>query len=219
MTSAAHATPITNTPVQDAVRAYTARGFRCVPLYGVDDHGNCMCGNPSCKPRDHGKHEPPETDGTWKDGRTFGPEDFRATDNVAIALGPWKAKHGQHSWLVCLDMDGTDDARVFFPNLPPTLTQKSQHGLHLFFTVREFEPLGNWVDCFGTRAAGFQLDLRYARGRIVVAPSRGAWGRYEWQDWRAPVPLPSEALSAIYGQRQTRGLPVLERWERGSKAP
>lgn len=222
MTSAAHAAPITST-VRDAVRAYTDRGFRCVPLYGVDDHGNCMCGNPACRPRDHGKHEPPETEGTWKDGRVFGPEDFRLTDNVAIALGPWTPhlgkQGGQHSWLVCLDMDGTDDHRVFFRALPPTLTQRSQHGLHLFFTVPDFTPLGNWVDCFETRAAGFQLDLRYARGRIVVAPSRGAWGRYEWQDWRAPVPLPDEALQAIYAQRNVRGLPVLSRWERGSKAP
>ncbi len=214
MTSAAQAIPLTPT-VQDAVRAYTARGFRCVPLYGVDQHGNCMCGNPQCKPRDHGKHEPPETIDQWKDGRTFGPEDFRETDNVAIALGPWKPG----KWLVCLDMDGTDTPATFFPGLPPTLTQKSPRGLHLFFSVPEFEPLGNWVDVYSTRNAGFQLDLRYARGRIVVAPSRGATGAYEWTDWRAPVPLPSSALSAIYGQRHTRGLPVLDRWERGSKAP
>jgi hypothetical protein len=201
--------------VQDAVRAYTARGFRCVPLYGVDDCGACLCGSSACASRDAGKHEPPASDGQWKDGRVFGPDDFRLTDNVAIALGPWKAR----SWLVCLDLDGTDDPRVFFPRLPATLSQRSQHGLHLVFTVPEFEPLGNWVDAFSTRAAGFQLDLRYARGRIVVAPSKGAHGAYQWQNWRAPVPLPSSALSAIYGQRQARGLPVLSRWERGSKAP
>jgi hypothetical protein len=212
MTSAAP-TPIAGT-VKDAVRAYTARGFRCVPLYGVDELGGCLCGSSACRPRDAGKHEPPESADLWKDGRVFGPDDFHATDNVAIALGPWRA----HSWLVCLDMDGTDDSRAFFPRLPATLSQRSQHGLHLFFTVPEFEPLGNWVDVFGTRAAGFQLDLRYARGRIVVAPSRGAHGAYQWQDWRAPVPLPSSALSAIYGQRQARGLPVSSRWERGSKA-
>jgi hypothetical protein len=190
MTSPARSTPLPTT-VRDAVRAYTERGFRCVPLYGVDDFGNCMCGNPLCKPRDHGKHEPPDTLDQWKDGRSFGPDDFRLTDNVAIALGPWKAG----AWLVCLDMDGTDTPAVFFQRLPPTLTQRSQHGLHLFFTVREFEPLGNWIDVFQTRAAGFQLDLRYARGRIVVAPSRGASGAYEWLDWRAPVPLPAEALT------------------------
>ncbi len=217
MTSAAPAPAIS--PIRAAVQAYTERGFRCVPLYGVTDEGVCRCGNPGCKERDAGKHEPPETDGQWKDGRSFGPDDFRPTDNVAIALGPWTSRGGDHSWLVCLDMDGTDTPSTFFPGLPPTLTQKSPRGLHLFFRVPEFEPLGNWVDVYATRNAGFQLDLRYARGRIVVAPSKGATGAYEWLDWRAPVPLPSSALSAIYGQRHTRGLPVLDRWERGSKAP
>lgn len=198
--------------VRDAVKAYSAFGLRCVPLFGVQG-GKCLCNSPTCKPRDHGKHEPPATEGQWKDGRIFGPESFQPTDNVAVALGPWRPG----KWLVCLDFDGTKIPSKLLPGLPETLTQSSPRGIHLFFSVPEFEPLGNWVDCLSTRESGAQLDLRYARGRIVVSPSRGASGKYEWLNFKLPEPLPASALNAIYSNRRRRGLPVLSHWDRGEK--
>lgn len=203
------------TSVAEAVAAYSERGFRVIPLYGVDELGDCTCGNYACKARDHGKHEPPATDGQWKDGRTFTADDFPEVSNVAIAMGPWRAGR----WLVALDLDGTANAGEFFPGLPRTLTQHTPRGAHLVFTVPEFTPLGNYVDVFRTKRAGFSLDIRYARGRIVVAPSRGSSGAYQWTDWRAPAPLPPNALDAILFERRKHNLPVAERWERGSKAP
>lgn len=202
--------------VRDAVKAYTERGFRVVPLFGVDPvDGGCRCGSNTCKPRDWGKHEPPGTDGLWKEGHTFRLDDFAEGCNVALAMGPWKGGR----WLVALDLDGTDDPGEFFPAMPPTLTQQTPRGSHLLYTVPEYTPLGNYVDVFKTRACAFQLDLRYARGRIVVAPSRGGSGDYRWTDWRAPVPLPNHALASILAQRRSNNLPVAERWVRGSKEP
>ncbi len=201
--------------IRSAVATYQERGFRCIPLYGVSPEGECLCWNPLCKPRDHGKHEPPDTDGAWKEGRAFTQADFRDTDNVALAMGPWR----RGFWLLALDVDGADDASAFFPNLPRTLTQKTPRGVHLIYTVPEYTPIGNWVDCFRTKRAGFSLDLRYARGRIVVAPSRGSAGAYVWRDWRAPAPLPQRCVDAILSQRHELGLPVLDRWERDGKQP
>lgn len=201
---------------REAAAAYIRRGFRVVPLYGVGPSG-CLCGSYACKERDWGKHEPPETDGRWKDGATFTAADFGAEDNVAIAMGPWRPG----LWLVALDLDGTETVSEFIRGLPQTLTQRSPRGLHLIYSVPEYTPLGNYVDVFGTKRDGYSysLDLRYARGRIVAAPSRGASGDYAWTDWRDPVPLPEHAIDAILDERRRRGLPVAARWERGSRCP
>jgi hypothetical protein len=201
--------------VSSAAQAYMQRGFRVVPLYGVAPEGGCLCGSPTCKERDWGKHERPETDGKWKDGHVFTPADFQPQDNIGLVMGPWKGGR----WLVALDCDGTDQLAEFFPAMPPTLTQQSPRGRHYVYTVPEYAPLGNYVDVFKTKRAGFSLDLRYARGRLVVAPSRGAAGAYEWVDWRAPQPLPEHALSTILHQRRLQKLPVSDRWDRGAKAP
>jgi hypothetical protein len=201
------------TNVHEAAKAYIQRGFRVVPLHGVDRMG-CHCGSGACKERDWGKHEPPATDGLWKDGATFTAADFSDGDNIAVAMGPWRPS----LWLVALDIDGSDSIAEL-PELPPTLTQRSPRGRHLIYSVPEYTPLGNYVDVFRTKAWGYSLDLRYARGRIVAAPSRGATGDYVWDDWRDPVPLPESALDAILDERRRRGLPVASRWERDGKAP
>jgi hypothetical protein len=102
----------------------------------------------------------------------------------------------------------------------PTLTQRSPRGVHLFFTVRPLEPLGNWVDVFQTKyRENWSLDIRYARGRINVAPSRSAYGAYEWTDEREPAPLPAEFIQRILRERRLRGLPVENAWHRGDKRP
>lgn len=203
--------------VKHAVEAYLSRGFRVIPIHGVDAQGDCTCNDYPCRDRQKpGKHEYRELDGKWKDGHVFTVDDFIEGMNVALALGPWKDSR----WLVCIDIDGADDASPFFRPLPPrTLTQKSPRGLHLFYTVPEYTPLGCWNDAFETKRAGFALDIRYARGKVNVAPSRTPHGEYEWIDWRAPVPLPPYCLDTILAVRRNRGLPVAERWDRGEKRP
>lgn len=198
--------------VREAVARYLARGLRPIPMWGVDGLGRCLCGGTDCNA---GKHCTDAVEEQWKDGRTFHPLEFREDQNVAVALGPYTAR----DWLVCLDLDGTTDPAPFFPlPLPPTLTQRSPRGMHLFFTVPERAPLGNWVDAFGTKyRTPHALDVRYARGKVNVAPSRTAFGTYHWLDERPPAPLPPEALSTILNVRRSRGLPVAQVWERGAK--
>lgn len=189
---------------------YLKAGLRPVPLYGVRD-GRCLCCQWDCKPRDAGKHEPPETDGLWKDGHRFGPESFPDEFNVALAMGP----QSNGIWLVALDADGPFDWSLLGP-LPPTRTQQSPRGEHRIFSVEPYAPLGNWVDVLRTKP-GPSLDLRYARGRLVVEPSRNAFGEYRWTDMREPAPLPEHVIDLILDERRQRGLPVLRQWEREGK--
>lgn len=200
--------------VREAVDFYSSMGFRPIPLFGLVD-GRCACGSPDCKDRDSGKHEPPETDGLWKEGTEYGPADFGVTNNVALAMGPWG---GSDDWLVALDIDGELDLDPYGWDLPRTLTQKSPRGRHLIYSVPAYTPLGNWVDVLRTKP-GPALDLRYARGRLVVAPSQNSYGRYEWIDFREPAPLPQAAIDSILSRRVDRGLPVQWEWNRGEKRP
>ncbi len=208
-------TPKTFPTIGEAVDAYLARDFRVVPLYGIDPAtSECMCGAYGC--RRPGKHEPTEIEDQYRDGRRFGPTDFKPGDNIAIAMGPWRP--GQ--WLLGVDLDGTCNVQDFFGvPMPATLTTKSPKGLHLIFTVPEYAPYGNWVDCFLTKHGGFALDIRYARGRLNVHPSVGATGPYSWLDWRAPAPFPDAAAQSIFAMRRTRNLPVDDTWERKGKVP
>lgn len=196
--------------IQAAVRSYIARGFRVIPMYGVDASGRCLCGSTECNA---GKHCDDRTEERWKEGHRYEPQDFRDTDNIAMALGPWQPG----KWLVCLDFDGTRDTAPFrLGPLPPTLGQLSPRGLHLFYWVRDYEPLGNWVDVFQSKhtTSYGALDVRYARGKINIAPSRTANGTYQWLEECEPAPLPSQVIHRILDERKRRGLPVAHRWER-----
>lgn len=200
----------------DAAAWYIAHGFRVVPLFGVDGQG-CRCRNPLCLPRDAGKHCHAAVEDRWKNGRPFTPADFRDGDNVALAMGD----QGRRDWLVALDCDVYSlDPRTSLLDLPPTLEHATPRGWHAIYTVPAFTPLGNWLDVFSTRDSGtYGLDLRYARGRIVVPPSRGSTGGYRWGEWRDPVPLPRGIIDRILDVRRRRGLPVTDIWERKGKRP
>ena len=197
-----------------AARSYIEMGFRVVPLYGVGPTG-CNCGAFDCKDRDWGKHAREGYEDAWKAGANYEPNDFEEGDNIGLIMGPWRNR----LWTVALDLDGTETVSEFIAGLPLTMAQRTPRGMHLVYTVPEFTPLGNYVDVFKTKDAGYSLDLRYARGRIVAAPSRGATGDYAWTDFREPAPLPERAIDAILDERRANGLPVASRWERGRKDP
>ena len=115
--------------------------------------------------------------------------------------------------------DGPEPVESFFGVLPPTMLQRSPRGRHLFYTVPAFAPLGNWVDCLATKhQTGTGVDIRYARGKINVAPSKSAFGSYEWLSRCGdPAPLPASVLAIIEHSRRRRQLPIQRRWDRGSK--
>lgn len=199
----------------DAATWYIARGFRVVPLYGIHA-GRCTCNNAACLPRDYGKHCPGVVEDRWKNGREFTAADFRDGDNVGLAMGAW----GGRDWLVAIDCDVySRDPRAEL-DLPLTLEHVTPRGWHAIYTVAPFTPLGNYLDVLGTRKSGnYGLDLRYARGRIVVPPSRGLTGEYRWGEWREPVPLPRSIIDRVLDLRRARGLPVTDSWDRGGKRP
>ena len=204
--------------IQADVARYISHGFRPIPMWGVTPEGACRCGGllPTGKPCRAGKHAPEPIESEWKETR-YTPSDFQDGMNLALALGPWKPGR----WLVCLDFDGLPadyDGTPFF-TLPPTLTQQSPRGRHLFFTVPEYEPLGNWVDVFRCKDTPPYLDVFYARGRVNAAPSKNPWGAYRWLDWREPAALPSEVTERIYDTRRAFRLPVADSWDRGAKMP
>lgn len=198
--------------LHEAVARYIAMGLRPVPLHGVDGNG-CRCREPQCKTRDHGKHAPNGIEDMWKGGFRFRPRDFLEGNNVALAMGPWD---GGDDWLVCLDVDGIMSLVPRLGPLPATLEAKSPRGVHMIYRVPAFAPLGNYVDVFNTKP-GPALDIRYARGRIVVAPSRNAFGAYEWTNLVKPVALPEHVIDVILSHRRARGLDVQHTWDRGSK--
>ena len=201
--------------LREAARAYIERGFRVIPMYGVDPAGGCRCGGYTCNA---GKHELAHLDGWWKQGHEFKVADFDLDMNIAIALGPWRPG----KWLVCLDLDGVtsaSEAAEIAPWLTPTLTAKSPRGMHLYYWVPDYTPLGNWVDCFKTKyTLGYAIDVRYARGKINVAPSRTAHGTYTWVDPEHGIArLPQPVIDRILDERRRRKLPVLSQWQRDGK--
>lgn len=198
------------TDIRAAAAAYIARGFRIVPLYGVDALGRCRCGDAACKPRDAGKHAAPGVEDRAKDGRPFAAHELPDDCNLALMMGPWG---GSRDWLIALDFDVYSADPTRFLQLPDTLRHTTPRGWHAIFTVPAYTPLGNYLDVLGTREReqGFGLDLRFARGRIVAPPSRG----YAWVDEHAPIsPLPRNVIDCILHERRRRGLPVTQRWER-----
>jgi hypothetical protein len=202
-------------PTRQAAAGYLARGFRPIPMWGVTPDGRCRCGGTECNA---GKHCTDETEKRWKDGAPFRETEFGADQNIALALGPWRAG----KWLVCLDIDGAkhpNEVPEIARHVTPTLTQASPRGLHLFYWVPEFTPLGNWVDAFQSKyRLGYAVDVRYARGKVNVSPSRTAFGTYTWQDPAAEVSqLPWPIIDRILDERRRRKLPVLSRWQRDGK--
>lgn len=198
--------------IREAVREYLRLGWRPMPINGMRN-GRCSCGDAACKERDWGKHAVTKGDeDTAKEGHVFVESNFDGDVNVALMMGMQRLG----PWLVALDADGPFDWARLGP-LPPTRTQKTPRGEHRIFSVPDFCPLGNWVKALESPCA--QLDLRYARGRIVVAPSRNAFGEYRWIDLRMPAPLPQTAIDVILRERRKRGLPVLSRWAREGRKP
>lgn len=212
----------------DSVKTYLARGWRPIPVFGVNAAGTCGCGAPELATA-HGKvgqgigKHPIDPD--WKDRKPFEASEFPEGCNVALAMG----RQVNGDWLVALDFDGEVQEESWLGPLPPTLSAITGRGFHLVFRTEAFAPLGNWRDAWFTRdkATGYRLgfngalDIRFARGAIVAPPSAHRNGStYQWLHQNDEVAdLPTEALRKILQKRRARGLPVERKWDRKGKAP
>jgi hypothetical protein len=202
---------------REYARSYIVAGLRPIPVYPPS--AGCRCGG-RCKVTSPCPGKVPR-DPHWADRPYFTAEDFEMTDNIALAMGAQPSG----KWLVALDVDGALDLTPYFGVLPETLMTRTGRGTHHIYEVRPETPLGNWRDVIGTRdkLSGYKpgfwgaLDLRYARGAVVAAPSTHRTG-VEYETTTAPiVMLPDRVISWIMRDRATRKLPVDAYWSRDGK--
>lgn len=212
---------------REAAQRYIDAGLRPIPVWPPSAGCRCSRGATpatrilaACTGQCLGKVP---KDPEWKDRRPFSAHEFEPGDNLALAMGLMP----DGRWLVALDTDGELPLERLLGPLPETMRTRSGRGEHRIYQVPAAAPLGNWVDALATRdkergyKPGFSgaLDLRYARGAVVAAPSLHRSGRvYETSD--APIaPLPGQAMAALLNERRRRGLPVEAYWRREGRRP
>ncbi|HQK95601.1 MAG TPA: phage/plasmid primase, P4 family [Armatimonadota bacterium] len=149
---------------------YAQLGFPVFPCHGVRDDGQCTCRSQDCSRT--GKH--PVTPHGLKDA-SIDPNQVRRWweqfpgANIGLALT-------EASGLVVVDIDGPEgEASAAELDLPPTLTQRTGRGRHLFYR----SPGGLVRNATGVVPG---VDLRGPGGYVIVAPSRHAGGAvYAWE--------------------------------------
>jgi len=191
------------TPLDYAL-AYAKLGWNVLPVWSVDDHGQCRCGRPNHeKGHKAGKH--PQSDlvphghhDATTDEATI--RDWWATDpdaGIGIELST--------SGLLALDIDpqngGDESLRALEAEhgvLHSDCTAVTQGGgEHRLFSA------DSTLSYPGTLGAG--LDLKH-HGYICVAPTSGPSGIYQWEAGRSPLsksnpaqpsPLPASLLARL----------------------
>lgn len=182
---------------REYARRYIAAGLRPIPVWSpsMDPIRN--------DPKDLGKVP---KDKHWADRpRPFSEFEFNPRDNLALACG----LQPDGRWLVGLDFDTQEGERQF--TLPDTMRSITPRGTHYYFEVPPRTPLGNWVKVGGV------VDVKYARGALIAAPSAGHGG-VRYQTFVGPVAkLPDDVLNWIYRQRKLAGFKVSGTWDRKGK--
>lgn len=184
------------------LRTYCSMGMRLLPIWEYDAaRGRCACSDPSCSPKNWGKH-PRLND--WPN---------RATSDVA-QVEAWHQERPTANWAwadtLTLDVDprnggpAPDEFESFWLNLagfalPPTLTQDTGGGgLHLVFKQPPDVQVRNGKITDG-------VEVKGVGGYILVAPSNHkSGGVYRWRDWRLPVDPPAELLPTLRKKRTER---------------
>lgn len=204
----------------DFALAYARLGWYVLPVWSVDDHGQCRCGRPNTeKGHKAGKHPHSELVPHGHQDATVDEQvikDWWATDPSA-GIGISLADSG----LLALDIDPQNGGRESLAEL------EAEHGVmhsdctavtqgggeHRLFTADE--------DMTYPGTLGKGLDLKH-HGYICVAPTLGPSGDYKWQQGRSPLsqtrpakpsPLPqliaSKARPPVnYSLTERGGVPV-----------
>lgn len=206
--------------MKKAAQFYIDKGFRPMPLYGIQDKCRHKPVKPEldCKGQCWGKV--PNTE-HWPD-EEFTTDDFDENTNLALIMG----KQLDNRWFVGFDIDGELDLDEFLL-LPETLECSTARGKHLIFEVPSDAPLGNWNDIFRTRSvmAGYRtgykgaLDLKYCRGAMASPPSKTKTDSvYEWKKWMEPALLPESEINFLIRKRKF-AFPNVERYRKWSLDP
>jgi hypothetical protein len=171
----------------DAALAYAKRGWRVIPLHGIDD-GRCTCDNAECQ--SPGKH--PRTAHGYKDG-TVDDQQIRRwwhqspDSNVGVVTGAI-------SGLVVIDADDPAAGRVLraLADIPQTLTATTGRGLHYYLRHPgvPVAPRANVIN---------SVDVRGDGSYVVAPPSMHVSGReYRFEDVdREPAPMSGKLLAHL----------------------
>lgn len=183
------------TPLEHAL-FYAALGWHVFPVWGCDDSGRCRCGSLDC--RNPGKHPvsslaPRGHLDATTDGKTIR-QWWAARPEAGVAVNM------AASGLVGIDIDPRNGGDETIEAL------KAQHGDFTSSVVQMTQSGGeHWVYFAPSNNArlpaklGPGVDVKY-NGYLVVAPTRGEKGRYEWEgaydplDGSVPSPLPEWVL-------------------------
>ncbi len=204
----------------DYALSYAKLGWAVLPVWSVDEHGQCRCGRPNSeKGHKAGKH--PHADLV-----PHGHQD--ATTDVQIIKEWWATDPDagigvslSDSGLLALDIDPQNGGReslaaieaehgVLYSDCTAITQGGGEHRLFVADSELSFP---------GTLGAG--LDLKH-HGYICVAPTLGPSGDYKWESGRSPLsltkpakpsPLPSliagKARSAVnYSLTERGGVPI-----------
>lgn len=158
--------------MEDDVRSwalrYAERGWKVIPLHGIDDEGNCTCRlGADCDSA--GKH-PYWRD--WPNKASDNPEQINSwfiegvPRNIGIVCGA--------SNLVVIDIDDEGGEALIKPlldsgTIPPCEQVRTRRGIHLY--------LSGSVPAAKLRG----IDIKSGNGFVVAPPSRRVdGGVYEW---------------------------------------
>lgn len=188
--------------------AYARRGWRVIPLHGVDRSGACTCRRGARCPS-AGKHP---INPSWQNTPPLSPADIydawgsHPGANVGVATG---APSG--FFVLDIDPDGggfeTMQALVAQHGpMPATAVQRTgSGGYHYLFALPSF-PVRNKQG--GTKRWAFAgLDVRGDGGQIVIAPSVSGKGAYALDD-KPLAQAPEWLLRAIWEAQQTPEAPT-----------
>jgi len=168
-------------------------GFSIFPVHGINEDGNCTCGNAACTNK--GKHP------ACANGRTS------ASNDIDKVLSLWQARKclnvgvatGEPSNCFVLDIDGevgeTDLAALETTHgkLPDTLQQTTGRGRHIFFKYPDVKVPNR------SKVIGDKIDVRGEGGYVVSYKSNHAnGGVYEFMNQLEDIePAPQWLLDII----------------------
>jgi putative DNA primase/helicase len=185
---------------RDWLNWYCHLGWRLLPIFEVTEDGSCACRQPSCLPRDRGKH--PRID-AWPRNATADPSIVLAWNELWPACN-WAWALDEHFVIDDDPRNGGFAPETMFPEwertmgfeLTPTLVaQTGGGGLHVVYRQ---PPLGRvrngHLHLRGHRLNG--IDVKGEGGYILVEPSNHAsGGLYRFPAWLDPADPPVELLA------------------------
>ena len=181
-----HVWSVENAPSNvDFALAYAKLGWKILPVWSVDEHGQCRCGKANSeKGHKVGKH--PHTNLVPNGHKDSTSDESVIRDWFAIDPDAGIGVSLADSGLIALDIDPQNGGRESLETL------EAEHGVlysdctaitqgggeHRLFIAEE------GVSYPGTLGSG--LDLKH-NGYICVAPTLGVSGEYKWAQGKSPI--------------------------------